>query len=75
MPSICFLDQEDQEKLVAHAKLKGWSTYDSSQITILGNLKTGILILAPSEYRGLNTKWAVTAKVMIGCIVNSEAKK
>ena len=74
-PSICFLDQEDRKKLVAYAKLKGQNTYDSSQITTLGNLKIGILILAPSENKGLNTKWVVTAKVMIGCIVNSEAKK
>ena len=46
-PSICFLEEKDQEKLVAYANGKGWKTYTMNQLASLVNLKTGILLLGP----------------------------
>ena len=75
MPSICFLDECDQKKLVTHAKSKAWNTYNKKQLASLVNLKSGILILGPQDYRGLNTKFAITARVEVGCKVTSEAQR
>jgi hypothetical protein len=70
-PSICFLEEEDQETLRDHAVNNGWTTYVSSQKGEFVNLKKGILLLDPSEYRGLNAPFAITAPVEIGCEVKS----
>ena len=73
-PSVCFLDQKDRKTLKDHAAKNDWNTYDSSQLGELINLKKGVLLLDPSEYRGLNTPFGVSSNVEIGCEVKTEAQ-
>jgi hypothetical protein len=70
-PSICFLEEKDRETLKNHAVENGWTTYVSSQKGEFVNLKKGILLLDPIEYRGLNAPFAIPAPVEIGCEVKS----
>ena len=43
--------------------------YNSNEISEMISMKEGLLILRPIECRGLNTSFAVTATVLIGCEV------
>ena len=73
-PSILFLDKEQMDNFRASDDTKGWNLYDSSQLDLLTTLKKGVLLLTPKEYRGLNTPFAISATVEIGCKVTSETQ-
>lgn len=62
------------EYLRASDHAKSWNLYDSSQLNQLITLKKGVLLLKPLEYRGLNTPFAVSTIVEIGCKVTSETQ-
>jgi hypothetical protein len=71
-PIITFLEKNDWEKLEERGLEAGWNFYDSSHLDELPNHKRGILLLEPSEYRGLNTPFAMSSQVLIGCVVTKE---
>lgn len=72
-PIICFLEQADWDVLKGCEEAKDWKFYDSTNLSQIRNLKRGILLLLPSQYRGLNTQFAISALVLIGCKVTSDA--
>jgi hypothetical protein len=48
--------------------------YDTSDLSELPNYNRGILVLDPTECRGLNTPFPETALVLVGCVVTRESQ-
>ena len=71
---ILFLEDVDIAKITVVGKQEGWKMYGSGEVLEIATKIEGVLILRPSESRGLNTLWAVTAKVLIGCELDDESE-
>ena len=73
-PMVLFLEETDITKLAEMAKKEQWKIYSSAQVSEILTKIEGLLILRSIESRGLNTPFAVTATVLIGCELEDESE-
>jgi len=73
-PVICILEDDQHEVFKAKLVTENFSFYGTGDLSELPNYNRGILLLNPKQYLGLNTPFAETATVLIGCEVKTEAQ-
>jgi hypothetical protein len=71
---VLFLEETDIAKIKVVGKQEGWNMYASGEVAEIVTKTEGLLILRPIECRGLNTPFAITAKVLIGCELEDESE-
>jgi hypothetical protein len=71
---IIFMEEEDLLKLIEVGKLGGWKMYNSEALGQIVTQTEGLLLLLPSQCRGLNTPFKITSDVLIGCEIEDESE-